>query len=365
MKSEDQLYIEIERYLHKKMEGTELRAFEKHIAENPEVAQKVQVQRLAHEMIIKNRLNQLSNYSKELQQKDLKRQQYKIMAKIATGLLLAGLSIYFFTKQTVHTLPVPQTADSMHVSSNNAVIPSSTAQKSQIKEKNSSPIVLKPTVKASISKNREEAHVSEATTLPTQEHLQRPLEEKISQPDVSVVKPIVVPSHEIQGPCHQVLLKAHIETFKTCVGENEGVISVSRIQGGHKPYALKLISAVDHQERGFSGLEAGKYIVSITDSKNCTQVFEEIIIASKPCHVDHQFNPALGEVWEVPSSAVAADLYIHDQSGQLIFQKHISALDQISWDGKSLNGHLQSGIFVYLLKYTDGTQQQGNITVLQ
>lgn len=364
MKSEDELYIAIEKYIHQKMDTTEAQEFEKQLAESPEVAQKVQLQRLAKELILKNRLAQLADYSKELQQKEIKHQQYAKIAKIGACLLLAGLSAYFFIKPTEHSLPTPHKHDdSITRSPKDKVAVSTATSKPQGIQKSSQKTAAKPAQEVIFPNTREVNRPIEAP-LPIHEHAGKPIEDKVPHVEPIIEKP-TAPNKESHGPCHQVTLEAHIQTFKTCVGESEGAISVSQVQGGHKPYSFKVLSLVDHQEKGLSGLEAGKYSVSITDSKNCSQVFENIVVGSKACNIDHQFNPALGEVWEAPSSSTPAELYIRDPSGHLVFQKHIGALDKISWDGKSLDGHLQFGIFVYLLKYADGTQQQGNITVLQ
>lgn len=364
MKNEDELYIEVEKYLHQKMEATELEAFEKQLNENPEIQQKVQVQRLAQEYIVKNRLSQLSNYSKELQHKEVKQQQYARFAKIGVGVLIAGLSAYLFIKPTEPSLAPSQKTDSVYTPKNEKTAPSVTPIIPQNTGKDinqaTSKVVQKP-----INSSTEKISEQTAVPLPIEEQTKKPLEPIVARSEALVEKSVTIQNKEIYGPCHQVILKAHIESFKTCAGESEGAISVSQIQGGHKPYQIKLISAADHQEKGLSNLEAGNYVVSITDSKNCSQVFDNIIVSTKPCNVDTHFNPVLGEVWEVPSSSLAADLHIHDQSGRLVFQQHISAMDRASWDGKNLDGRLQSGIFVYLLKYADGTQRQGNITVLQ
>jgi CHU_C Type IX secretion signal domain len=372
MKTEDELYNEIEQFLNKDLKAPALKSFKEKVAQDPELDYQVKLQGMANDLVIKNRLAQVAELSKSIQKQELAKQQYIKYGRMGALVVAVGISGYFLVDQLA---PKPsnvknESKSMMQVTQpNHDTILGSTVV---IPKQPQTPIT------AEVHKNNTDSKAAEKDNPIVKENA-NPVLEQLSSPskdaehkDITIIKEKTEPNttipkvaHKEEVPCKGVVLKATIHGFETCEGASEGSVSVSKIQGGQEPYHYKLISKLGHIESALTNLSEGKYTLTVTDGKNCTQVFDNIVIAAKKCNVDLQFNPQLGETWDIPSVDKAGELSIYDGSGHLVFKKQISASESVTWDGKTLEGQIQSGVFVYLLKYTDGSQRQGNITVLQ
>ncbi len=373
MKTEDELYNEIEQFLNKNLEDPALKSFEEKVATDPELNYQVKLQGMANDLVIKNRLAQVAELSKSIQKQELAKQQYIKYGRMGAIVVAVGISGYFLMNQLSpkSNYLKDESKGIIHVTQpnqdttlGNTVVMPKQQQTPVITEKHENSTEPKASDKSNPIVQESSNAVVEQVSIVSKEthHKDMPIINDKAESSMAIPK---VEHKEEQAPCKGVVLQATIHGFETCEGASEGSVSVSKIQGGNEPYHYKLMSKSGQEESALTNLSEGKYTLTVIDGKNCSQVFDNIVIAAKKCNIDLQFNPQLGETWEIPSVDKPGELTIYDNRGHLVFKKHISASESATWDGKSLEGHIQSGVFVYLLKYTDGSQKQGNITVLQ
>jgi gliding motility-associated-like protein len=91
---------------------------------------------------------------------------------------------------------------------------------------------------------------------------------------------------------------------------------------------------------------------------------EETGKKTKPTMESYVFEPNR-ETWEVPThTEKSGKLSIFDKNGHAVYRREFSKMEKITWDGTALTGGmLASTMYVYLLEYSDGTTQQGTVTL--
>ena len=85
---------------------------------------------------------------------------------------------------------------------------------------------------------------------------------------------------------------------------------------------------------------------------------------TKPTMESHVFEPNR-ETWEVPTNMEkSGKLSIFDKNGLSVYKREFGKMEKITWDGTALTGGmLASTMYVYLIEYTDGSTQQGTVTL--
>ncbi len=75
------------------------------------------------------------------------------------------------------------------------------------------------------------------------------------------------------------------------------------------------------------------------------------------------FKPEFGELVKIPlDPSMAVEVQIVNKAGMLQWQEKISGETELSWDGQSVQGGLcPPGLYIYLLDYTNGKRESGQI----
>jgi hypothetical protein len=359
MMNEDQTYQLIENYLNGQLSGEELNAFEKELSQNPALKKKVRAHKLANEMVIELRLQNIQSIlSEEKLNYGRKTLWKKIISGISGGLVIASL-LFFFNDYNKSEIQEPIASQgSQKTTSKDGVA-------SDQKEYQTKPI---PTDKPLTSANKP---LTDNTNNLSYDSVNSINNHKISETQVSH-NPVEAPAKEIihpketnetSKPCEHVDINSQISVSPTCEGESTGSITLSGFKGGTAPYDY--IVLMKHHEHSNSNLAAGIYSVIIKDSKGCTKNMDGIEIVEKHCQKDYSFNPALGETWEIPTYKHSGTLILYDNGGNVYFTEEIGAGEKIQWSGLSKNGESKTGYFLFVINYKDGTNKHGSVTIVR
>ena len=71
------------------------------------------------------------------------------------------------------------------------------------------------------------------------------------------------------------------------------------------------------------------------------------------------------ESWTVPTDPEKSGKFTaFDKNGKLVYKKEFNATERFNWDGNSMNsGILPPAIYIFIIEYSDGSTEQGNITL--
>lgn len=165
-------------------------------------------------------------------------------------------------------------------------------------------------------------------------------------------------------PCKKVTLQAEFSIQSTCKGEQAGSIALSRCSGGYKPYHFKVYDIHNNPSHDFMHLEAGSYKILITDAKACNS-WQEVIVPEKSCQSHYTINPFINETWESPKMDKKGYLKIVDKKGNIYFSQNLAPAEVLFWDGKSNNGDIKSGYYLFFIQYEDNSMINGTVTIIE
>lgn len=164
--------------------------------------------------------------------------------------------------------------------------------------------------------------------------------------------------------CKKVTLQADFSVQSTCKEEQTGSITLNRCSGGYKPYHFQVYDMHHNPSDDFTHLEAGHYKILITDTKGCTS-WKEIIVPEKSCQTHYTINPFIGETWETPKKDKKGHLKIVDKKGNIYFSQNLAPAEILLWDGKSNNGDIKSGYYLFYIQYEDNSMTNGTVTIIE
>jgi hypothetical protein len=170
----------------------------------------------------------------------------------------------------------------------------------------------------------------------------------------------------VTDPCLTVLISGKINTIATCQDQSEGVIDVCNLKGGTAPYTIQIGNRI-YNETKIRNLEAGDYMVSISDKNGCKQDLGIAKVTRKNCNAekDLSFNPSIGQTLQILSEAEKPGvLKILSRTGQIVYRFPFSTSSNISWDGQGTDGNVKEGFYIYMIEYNDGTVENGTITIV-
>ncbi|MFT5914521.1 MAG: hypothetical protein ACI81T_001010 [Bacteroidia bacterium] len=193
-----------------------------------------------------------------------------------------------------------------------------------------------------------------------------------------IINPIKVESHDKtklneelhKNPCINFLPQLEFEVSDACWGKSNGEIAIQSISGGDAPYLVSLQDSTDFQSASnLNLLRAGTYRVWLKDQKGCVALFpQEIEVDEKHCTTEYSIKPNFNEKWTIPlkSSNSNAQLTIISFKGQVVEQISIRNGLPKTWNGRAKNGaDLPMGSYSFILKYSDGTMEQGSISIVK
>lgn len=359
MREEDKTYRLIEEYLNKNLRGEELNAFEKELQGNIDLQQTLKLQKLANELVIENRLLQVKDILHEQKPTGGNSTWKFIIGGVAGILLLTGIIVFTSkdkTKEQLQIAAAKSTKPELEVTTERVESKQGLQNKPEVLSKKESFIPAPENTTAIV---QEEAIVtpsdSGTTSVSTKTEKK---EEKNSEEKTPV-------NTSPANPCSAVHITAKVSTHAACTGEENGSILITEIKGGNPPYKTHVFERNTALNNTALALSAGTYHVEIKDQKGCLKKFENIIVAKKACPKDYSFNPFIGESWNIPSGSDHGKLFIYNDSGNVYFEKEIASGAEEQWSGESKSGEINTGYFIFVVKYNDGTQTQGSVTIVR
>jgi hypothetical protein len=155
-------------------------------------------------------------------------------------------------------------------------------------------------------------------------------------------------------------MKISSQTQASCIGEKTGQVIVD-IKNGYPPYNKTLRNS-RNENLSFFNLDKGEYQLTIKDSKSCVQNLK-VIIDSKTCSKNLLLNLSQDNYYTFESQKGV--LKVQYQNGNTYFEKELDPNLDFDWDGKSSNGELKTGLFIYRIEFEGKQTKFGTITIIE
>ncbi|HTF81555.1 MAG TPA: hypothetical protein VL947_07515 [Cytophagales bacterium] len=204
------------------------------------------------------------------------------------------------------------------------------------------------------------------TVVPHEEAKQKiapPLPKGMSEATKNAVGPTKETMKEV-ARCEGILLKADFLITPTCTSAQEGSIVLHQATGGEPPYTTQLHDAEKQPLPQAVQLPLGTYYVLISDAQGCT-AWQKVEVPAKACKQHYTLSHTLNETWEVPSQGKKGLLKIVDKKGNVYFSRNLDTSDTLYWDGKSNNGEIKVGYYLFYIQHEDYSVTSGSITITE
>lgn len=369
MNFEDKRYQQIEDFLKGNLTGPEEEAFAKEMAASPDLASRVDKHKLAEELVLEHKLLDVKSI---LQEEIQKGERIKLIQKLVAagvGIILAALLLSFLiaNKDKAETInqksvPAPDTASVENLSRKQTPVLQ--------EEKNLSVV---PIEKPLLPESRKDTKVETANFITEPEQVIE-IKDSVSDNVEASNKPLQTKKdtaitqktdqQKVADPCADFEITARLTPVATCEGEAEGRIEISKITGGTAPYSTTITDEEGNIVTG-NNLPAGLYSVRITEGTGCSKKYKEVSISEKACMKEYSFNPFYGESFDIPYYKEDGIFTVYDKSGKTWFSKTVQGTSAEKWDGSSANGDINTGYYMFTIRYSDGKQKQGYITIVR
>jgi hypothetical protein len=295
-------------------------------------------------------IQNLCNQEFDSLQKKSKRINYYVIGAIASAILI-GTCVYFSSKKEEKTiqktsLAIQKTED----------LDTKVSEKTIIHTEESAPKSIKNSPK---SENK-----TPLKSITLVDSLQ--VQPKIANPQL-VPESILVannkPKDKIENTaidCSKDKVDWSLETSPSCQNEANGTVILR--SGNLKSITEKSIFSSDNHAYNANNLSKGTYTYTILDNRNCSysKTFD---IKNKLCAVNLKINPSLNESLSFENEEGL--FHVKTLSGESYFEKNLSQSDDFSWDGKSTNGAIKYGVFIFYIEFEGKQTKFGTITILQ
>lgn len=370
MRPELETYEQIDLFLNGELEGDALRSFEQKMAGDAAFAEEVQLQKLANEVVRGAALHDLrTQMTADIQKMDASSGKWKI-ASIAVGFIALSSSVlYFATKSNNAADKKTPESSATHQTSIQKVEGVRAAEKikmdkvlaAQTGDNTSGNHTTHTTVVDSTSFHQSDVlhHLNDNTPVAT-EKMPQTKTETIPAANTEPVK-------QNANPCTSVHIEATYNVVASCPDKNTGSIRIpqSSIKGGSAPYTVRLDKSRTLQNSdAFSNLAADSYTLYITDQSGCAKTYP-VEVPEKTCNpFSSVFAPDKGEVWKYTGSEhISYTLTIVNMAGQQVYRTP-QMQGVFEWQGFSQKGeYLDAGLYIYVAEYTDGTKENGQVTI--
>lgn len=374
----------IDRYLRGELAGEELEDFTKNLSDDPGLAEDVAFQSEVNELISANAYHELRNQmSADIANIDQGTSTKGFNRTISIILIVGLLSVaggYFLLKDNANSnielsgndkkeLIQPDTISSSDLTD----IQNIHAAPEQSRTAPSANNKKTPSENINGNKNIEIQDIARAITQVDEDTVAfQSQPSTINETSKAVKEPVSRPSEKSEinvDPCANAIIKARWTISEACQARNDGKIEIdeSLIQGGVEPYKIDIYSGnqkVDPLD--LDRLYSGNYTLKITDVNGCLGKWN-VKLAEKNCQpVGVSFSPAQGETWTFSGNdRNSYYLSIYNQAGQLIFKSSLLS-GAYEWSGINNAGStVETGFYVYVVEYTNGKKENGQITVIR
>jgi hypothetical protein len=384
VRPELETYYEIDLFLKGELSGEALRSFEDRLQSDPLFSEEVNLVKQVNFLVMAAASDQLRQQVisdvKKIDQKRISARKYGF-GMIVVLTLVSCITLFLYNNKSSRiprnisiSAPVITEVPAKKIPEekfSEATVSQETSTKPAIK-KNSSNTIRAADPEVSASEPAQQMQVKDS--LPTialhavapeplvktekkeLTAIPRPAKEINSQPDEAVI-------------CHGFKIETIPKVEAACPGEASGkvIFNTAAIKGGQGPYhiALEKKSKTSISE-SFYGLDAGDHLFFISDDRGCTEAFN-IIVPERPCGQNKfTLNTTAGETWHIPAVKDEFTITINDRSGRVVYKHKSAEIYQLEWNGTDLSsGFLDPGLYIYLIEYTDGKTESGQISIVK
>lgn len=370
MRPDLEQYYLIDQYLENKLQGEELAAFENQMKADLSFANQVQEQQMLNSFILEAELKdmrmQMEKDLLHLNKPSFFRTYWKWIGLSTVSVL--GLLFYTFNSTNKEQVTIA-TEQKNHVEQRST----STPTDGQVRIRTKGEAKKNNTILTSTNSTEQAARETIEVTVQQQAIVETPI-----QQHNTTTNPVETPSIEVKESvdtkkvdCSTVQISFTLKPQATCQDEQEGIIDIESIHGGVAPYTY-LVDNKKVRERKIMNLGAGTYAIKIADKNGCTSE-QKTIVSEKNCIVAIQqqnkfnVNPSIGEACQIPfNSNKTGNLTVYNRAGKTIYRVTNNSNDIIEWNGTDGYGSLvEQGLYVYIIEYTDGTKESGEVNIVR
>ena len=370
MRPELELLELIDKYLSGKLSPSDSIAFKQNIANDPELASKVNAIKVANLLVVENRMTSVRKLSEG------KNRLYKYGGTLkllsAIGIIaLLGLMTFVSVNNSERSEDSPKTntvqpgkvTTETNSSFSKIEKPEVTLSDKDKSEKSSGSLVKKDEEKNG-TENQEALKIN--SEVPIDETVL--LKSKMTEED----KVLIVPTKKLLktiDSCENNKYDIHVETSPTCKGESVGQIFISKVSGGRQPWSYSIDGFKFKSGTSFQNLEHRKYKITLKDASGCSHQFkDDYEVAEKVCAVSREyvFHPQLQGIWQFPTNGKQNfTVRIINSAGLIIYETKSQNGSNDSWNGICLNGlPALPDLYIFEIEFADGTREQGHLTIV-
>lgn len=175
-------------------------------------------------------------------------------------------------------------------------------------------------------------------------------------------------------PCKNLLFEASVETKAACENANNGIIAIelNKTKAGNGPYYYSIDNGKSFYKASSLNVGSGTYKLFLKNGSKCILSYpNEIIVSETKCKNtettnSYVFNLTYDTGWELPINPekTAQNIKIVDKIGRDVYFTEIINGSPKFWDGTANKSQfVESGLHFYIIKYEDGTTDQGTINI--
>ena len=160
-----------------------------------------------------------------------------------------------------------------------------------------------------------------------------------------------------------------LKTTPTYRDEPSGKIRVDIINDNGLNYEYSIDNGESFQRHNkFDFLEEGEYSIVVKSGDQISKT-TTLTLNSLPCNknYDKTYSPDVGMNWTAPAVADnSGNFILQNQNGVVVFETTFESNDRIEWDGISnKNQQITSGYYRFTINYDSGEKCFGDLTILR
>ena len=376
MNPQDELLDTIDNYLNNGMSEEQRFVFEEKIAQDKTLSEKVEEVRATNEAIYYASLAEL----KASIGQDIKKIKYKTpfdwkkasYISIASLALLSGVTTYFVTNNTKNEASKSDSSHAIEVPEQKTIQKNNTSSISEKANNKNNTTQLSTNEELNNDRSHTGTTTSNESLLPSttqnknsEDTKNIPLVNTVTKNDVDLnTKKIETPIFkESKINCDKTF---NIHTEPSCKQSETGSITIE--SDGANSYLFQVDNRSNSGSKGFFyNLSDGNHEILVTYSKECLYK-KKVTVEEKWCSMNtpFSFNPDYHETWVMQyETGSSGRVIIYDRSGKEVYSSIFGGENDF-WDGSDIHGGIAAvGIYVAIIKYSDGRQEKVELTIVR
>ena len=359
MKSAETIHDILSAYIKGELSAQENAHVYKQIQSDPAFKIEYENILLVNDLVLQHKITSIQNICNEEFQSFERRNKLKKYMFATSAFLVIGTAVFYWLANTPKIAKPKQTETELEPT----IIkePKETIIETPVfKEKHS----IKPLEKLKVTEKKQ---TIDTNVVSTATNKQPDKESKIDETaeintdkTMAVARPKPSLATDKTINCEQNVPNWSLEPNSTCTNSKDGTV-VLHLQNEESIGSTKILS-MDKEEMNNNDLAAGNYTFEIVDLRNCRYT-KSFRIDTKLCPVDYKLNPDFGE--DIDFSGKEGILSISNQAGELYFQANLEQLDNYRWNGRSNNGNIDDGLFIFRIEKDNQQIEFGTITIIR